>query len=167
MAGDFNLMKLNTEVEVYTSENDLISEERKILEHAKLAVTRAYAPYSNFHVGAAILLENGKIIEGNNQENAAYPSGLCAERVALFSASSEFPSVAIKSIAVTCKVSGLIITEPVTPCGACRQVIAEYEEKFGKAIRIIMSGEKGKVYVCNGINQLLPLQFNSKQLKNK
>lgn len=167
MAGDFSLMKLSAEVEIYASENDLIPEERKLLQHAKLAVTRAYAPYSNFHVGAAVLLENSKIIEGNNQENAAYPSGLCAERVALFSASSEFPSVAIKAIAVTCKVSGIVITEPVTPCGACRQAIAEYEEKFGTGIRIIMAGEQGKVYACNGIHQLLPLLFNSKQLKNK
>ncbi len=167
MAGDFNLMKLSTEVEVYASENDLAPEEKKLLSHARLAVTRAYAPYSNFYVGAAVLLENGKIIEGNNQENAAYPSGLCAERVALFSASSEFPTVSVKSIAVTCKVATIEITEPVTPCGACRQVIAEYEEKYSTGIRIIMSGEKGKVYACNSISQLLPLLFNSKQLKNK
>lgn len=167
MNGKFNLLKLSTEVEEYTSEENLNDEEKKLMHHAKLAVTRAYAPYSNFHVGAAVLLENGKIIEGNNQENAAYPSGLCAERVALFSASSEFPSVAIKAIAITCKVNHVVITEPVTPCGACRQVISEYEEKSGKAIRIIMAGEKGKVYACNGIHQLLPLLFNSKQLKNK
>lgn len=165
MQQKYTTLQLNTNIEVYITENDLGEEEKTLLKHARLAVTRAYAPYSGFSVGAAVLLDNGKIIEGNNQENAAYPSGLCAERVALFSAASEFNNNAVKMLAITCKSKDKVIEEPVSPCGGCRQVIAEYEEKFNQPIRIVMSGEKGKVYVCNGIVQLLPLLFNSKRLK--
>jgi cytidine deaminase len=127
-------------------------------------VKTAYAPYSEFHVGAAVLLENGEIIAGNNQENAAYPSGLCAERVALFYAGSQYPTIAIKTIAISVKSKNVIISEPLSPCGGCRQVIAEYENKFKKPIRIIMSGEKGQIYIANSIESLLPLMFSKKYL---
>jgi cytidine deaminase len=127
-------------------------------------VKTAHAPYSEFHVGAAVLLENGKIVTGNNQENAAYPSGLCAERVAIFYASAQYPNSAVKAIAVTVKSKNMVVSEPLSPCGACRQVIAEYENKSEKPIRIIMSGEKGPIYIAKSIESLLPLMFSKKYL---
>ena len=165
MAEKFKSLQINTSIEVYESLNDLKDDERVLIDCARKACERAYAPYSKFMVGAAVMLADGKIIEGNNQENAAYPSGLCAERVALFAASAIHNNTPVKMIAVTCKTDTKVITTPVTPCGSCRQVIAEYEDKFNQPIRIIMTGEKGQVYACNGIDQLLPLLFNSKQLK--
>jgi cytidine deaminase len=161
----FTKLSVSTEFEVYTSENDLNSEENSLLQKAHSAMKNAYAPYSNFLVGAAILLENSEVVIGNNQENAAYPSGLCAERVAIFHASATHPDVTIKAIAVCCKSNGSVLETPVPPCGACRQAIAEYETKQDKHIRIIMQGEKGKVYVSESIGSLLPLMFNRKYLK--
>lgn len=161
----FRKLNIQSEFEVYASENDLSEEESSLLQKAKGVLKNAYAPYSNFFVGAAILLENGEIVVGNNQENAAYPSGLCAERVAIFHASAIHPNVAVKTIAISCKTPAKVLEDPVTPCGACRQVIAEYETKFNTPIRIIMQGEKGNVYAAKGIDQLLPLMFNRKSLK--
>jgi cytidine deaminase len=161
----FAKLSVITEFEVYDSENDLNTEEASLLEKAHQSMKNAYAPYSNFHVGAAILLENGEVVVGNNQENAAYPSGLCAERVAIFHASAVYPGIGVKTIAVCCKASDSVLETPVPPCGACRQVIAEYETKYNKHIRIIMQGEKGKVYVAKSIESLLPLMFNRKYLK--
>ncbi len=162
MSENFTRHKIETELEVYASENNLMPQEKDLLHQAKSAIDKAYAPYSNFLVGAAVLLENGEIISGNNQENAAYPSGVCAERVAIFYASSKYPGVAVKSIAVACKTQ---IQEASSPCGACRQAIAEYEVRFKKPIRIIMAGQNGKVFVAQSIESLLPLMFNSKHLK--
>lgn len=161
----FTKLSVTAEFEVYESENDLISEENSLLQKAQMSMKNAYAPYSNFLVGAAILLENGEIVIGNNQENAAYPSGLCAERVAIFHASAIHPGIPVKVIAICCKAPGSVLETPVPPCGACRQVIAEYETKYNKHIRIIMQGEKGKVYAAKSIESLLPLMFNSKYLK--
>ncbi len=161
----FKKLSISSEFEVYDSEKDLSAQENMLLQKAKEALKNAYAPYSNFLVGAAVLLENGEICIGNNQENAAYPSGLCAERVAIFHASAIHNSVAVKTIAICCKSLNAVIDGPVTPCGACRQVIAEYETKYSKPIRIIMQGEKGNVYAANGIESLLPLMFNRKYLK--
>lgn len=165
MSEKFKKLSITSEFEVYDSEKDLSSEESNLLQKAKEALKNAHAPYSNFFVGAAVLLENGEIVSGNNQENAAYPSGLCAERVALFAAAANFNSVPFKTLAICCKSLQSVIDGPVTPCGACRQVIAEYETKYSKAIRIIMQGEKGNVYAANGIQSLLPLMFNRKYLK--
>ena len=161
----FTKLSVITEFEVYESEKDLNSDENSLLQRAQQSMKSAYAPYSNFLVGAAVLLENGEIVIGNNQENAAYPSGLCAERVAIFHASATHPGIAIKAIAVCCKAPGAVLETPVPPCGSCRQSIAEYETKYNKPIRIIMQGEKGKVYVSNSIESLLPLMFNRKYLK--
>ena len=161
----FKIVSIATEFEVYESEKDLSQEEDQLLQKAKDALKKAHAPYSGFFVGAVVLLEDGQIVLGNNQENAAYPSGLCAERVAIFSASANFNSMPIKTIAISCKSAQTIIDGPVTPCGACRQVIAEYETKQNKPIRIIMQGEKGNVYAANSIHALLPLMFNRKYLK--
>lgn len=149
-------------VDVYSSPKQLPAEELALLQEATKAMHLAYAPYSNFNVGAAILLENGKIISGNNQENAAYPSGMCAERVAIFYAGSQYPDVAIKTIAVTCAADS---EQPVTPCGACRQAIAEYEQRHHKKIKLIMATPTGKVFCTNGIETLLPFMFSSKYLK--
>ncbi|MDI9342016.1 MAG: cytidine deaminase [Sediminibacterium sp.] len=162
---DKHTLMVRTEIEVYASAEKLPKNDQLLLAKAKLAVKNAYAPYSHFQVGAAVRLQNGKIILGNNQENAAYPSGLCAERVAIFQAGALYPNVAVKSIAISCKSIIKPVLEPVTPCGACRQSIAEYELRSGKPIRIIMSGEKGAVYVVNSISSLLPLLFNASILK--
>jgi cytidine deaminase len=161
----FKKLSVSSEFEVYESETDLDLAERSLLLKANAAMKNAYAPYSEFLVGAAILLENGEVSVGNNQENAAYPSGLCAERVAIFHASAIYPGVPVKAIAVCCKAPGSVLETPVPPCGACRQVIAEYETKQDQHIRIIMQGEKGKVYVSESIGSLLPLMFNRKYLK--
>lgn len=151
--------------DVYKSEQDLANEDRLLLMNARKSLAGAYAPYSHFNVGAAVLLENGEIICGNNQENAAYPSGLCAERVAIFYAGAKFPDVKIKAIAVTCKAENQVINDPVSPCGACRQAIAEYEVRHSQKIKMIMAGESGKVFIAESIDSLLPLMFNRKFLK--
>jgi cytidine deaminase len=149
-------------VDVYATAKQLPADEQTLLQQATKIMHAAYAPYSNFKVGAAVLLENGKIITGNNQENAAYPSGLCAERVAIFYAGAQYPDVAIKTIAVTCEAE---VEQPVTPCGACRQAIAEYEQRHNKKIKLIMATPTGKVFCTNGIETLLPFMFSSKYLK--
>jgi len=153
---------------VYT-ELDLVSEleeaERKLLEAATESCDKAYAPYSSFKVGAAVLLENGKIVYGNNQENAAYPSGLCAERVAMFSASAQYPGIPIIAIAITAKSGVFHVNFPVSPCGACRQVMAEYENHGNKPIKVILKGESGKIIIVKNISTLLPLAFNASHLK--
>lgn len=157
-------LSILTEFEVYDSEKDLIKKEAELLKSAKSILKNAYAEYSGFSVGAAVLLANGKVITGNNQENAAYPSGLCAERVAIFYANAQYPGVEIKAIAIAVKSKKTIIKEPLSPCGACRQVIAEYENQTKKPIRIIMSGEKGAIYVAKSIESLLPFMFSKKYL---
>lgn len=147
--------------------NELNENDRSLIEKAKLASDLAYAPYSDFYVGSAIELENGTIVTGNNQENVAYPSGLCAERVAIFAAGAHYPNVPIKTIAVTAKSKSFEVHGPVSPCGACRQVLAEYEVRYGKNIRVIMTGETGKVRIVDSISALLPLMFNSDGLRKK
>lgn len=157
-------LSILTEFDVYNSAKDLDKNDATLLSAAQKMVKTAYAPYSEFHVGAAILLDNGEIITGNNQENAAYPSGLCAERVAIYYAGAHYPKASIKAIAITVKSKNTVVNEPLSPCGACRQAIAEYENKFNKPIKIIMMGEKGKVYVAKSIESLLPLMFSKKYL---
>jgi cytidine deaminase len=156
--------ELKGEVTVYKDKKELSDIEQELLATAETAAQKAYAPYSKFMVGAAVLLTDGTVASGNNQENRAYPVGLCAERVALFHASSQHPDTAVKMIAITAMSLRQSIDEPVTPCGACRQAIAEYEQKFKSPIRIIMSGEKGEIYACDSIKVLLPLMFDSKSL---
>ncbi|PKP50066.1 MAG: cytidine deaminase [Bacteroidetes bacterium HGW-Bacteroidetes-11] len=152
------------------TESDTISElpeaDQLLMQEAIKSAGKAYAPYSGFSVGAAVLLSSGKIITGNNQENAAYPSGLCAERVALFAASALYPDVKIDTIVVTIKTAHKI-TEPVSPCGACRQVIAEYENRQNQKIKIIFSGETGKSITVDGIENLLPIIFNSRKMNKE
>ncbi len=148
-------------------EEELNQEEKGLMENALKASVHAYAPYSNFHVGAAVLLEDGTVILGSNQENAAYPSGLCAERVALFYAQSQYPDIPVKALAITAVSDNFSIDSPVSPCGACRQVIAETEFRHQKKIKIIMKGQTGPVYIADGIETLLPLSFYEEKLQKK
>ena len=141
------------------SYDELHWDEKNLIDCAKDACSRAYAPYSQFQVGAAVLLANGEIITGNNQENVAFPSGLCAERTALFYANSQYPEQAVKSLAVAAYTQGDFINKPISPCGACRQVILETEIRFKSPVRIFLYG-KSEIYIIEGINDLLPLAFN-------
>jgi cytidine deaminase len=148
----------------YNSLAELDQTHQKLVQKAKEAAEKAYAPYSEFKVGAAVLLENGEIIEGNNQENAAYPSGLCAERVAIFYANSKYPNVAIKAIAVTANTDKGFIKEPIPPCGSCLQVMLESERRSDNSIEVLLYGED-KITVADSIKQFLPVNFNKDMLK--
>ena len=142
----------------YTLDPDSV----KLLQKAKEIALTAYAPYSKFKVGAAILLENNQIVSGTNQENAAYSDGLCAERVAVFAASSQYPHQKMKGIAIAAYDEKNETFVGVTPCGSCRQVLLEYELKQCSAIKVIFSNQKGNILVFEKIKDLLPLAFNKK-----
>lgn len=159
------LINQNIVYELYNALDELNAEDQNLMQQAVAAVSSAYAPYSNFNVGAAVLLDNGIIVKGSNQENAAYPSGLCAERVALFFAGAQYPDVKIKSIAVTAFVDTNKLPVPVSPCGDCRQVMSEFEHRYQKNIRLIMITDGGKIIVLNSVKLLLPFMFNSDSLK--
>ena len=159
------IREINIQIEEYSDASLLKDSEKTLLNQALIAIDGSYAPYSEFHVGAAVLLENGEIIMGSNQENAAYPSGLCAERVAIFHANSKYPKLKVKAIAITASSDNFITKSPITPCGACRQVIAETESRQHEKVRIVMKGQEGLVQVVNGIENLLPLMFKEDQLK--
>lgn len=138
---------------------ELPEKERRLVDLAKEATSRSYAPYSKFCVGAALLLENGKEIQGCNQENAAYPVTICAERTAIFSAQAQYPNVPIEMIAVAARnVNGDFVNSPVTPCGSCRQVILEQEYRFKRSIPVIMVGEE-KIIIAHSVKDILPLSF--------
>ncbi len=144
----------------------LPKDEQDLVKLARKMTDDAYAPYSAFYVGAAILLENGEIIKGSNQENGAYPSGLCAERVAAFAASANHPGVSMKKIAICANSNRLEAKEPVSPCGACRQVLLEYENLQEEPIKILLAGKNGKVIVIEKVDDLLPLSFSGNDLKH-
>lgn len=154
------------ELLVFDSSKELSEKERNLLKQAIKARSDAYAPYSNFQVGAAVLLENGKIVIGNNQENASYPSGLCAERVAIFQAGAKYPDVAINAIAISAASKSNPVRQPAAPCGNCRQSIAEYEHKQNQPISIVFQGQEGPIYKCNSIAEILPLAFNNSFLRD-
>jgi cytidine deaminase len=158
-------LSLRIDYKEYDSMDTLETADHELLEKAIHACSSAYAPYSEFSVGAALRLANGKVVIGNNQENSAYPSGLCAERVALFSASANNPGIPIEAIALTAKTARFVMNGPVTPCGACRQVLAEYENLHGSKIRIIMSSASGQVRIVEGSDSLLPFLFHEVKLK--
>ena len=159
------IRNINIRIEEYPDVKQLPLADQDLLKEAGDAVKASYAPYSDFHVGAAVLLNNGEIIKGSNQENAAYPSGLCAERVALFYAKSKYPDSVVESLAITASADHFDLDHPVAPCGACRQVIAEVEHRQNHKIKIILKGEKGSTQVINGIEHLLPLMFKEESLK--
>ncbi len=147
------------------SDADLIPADRALLLEAKKAVTSSYAPYSKFHVGCAIKLANGQIVTGSNQENIAFPSGLCAERVAVFYAGATYPGVTIESIAITVKADNYTVDKPVMSCGACLQSMSEYELRQQQPIRVILQGETGDIYLANGLRTFMPFMFWIDELK--
>ena len=149
----------------YDSVDELSKDEQILIQKSKEAVNNAYAPYSKFQVGAAVLLENGEIITGTNQENAAYPSGMCAERVAVFYANSKFPNVPVIAIAVTAFTNNNFVKTPIPPCGSCRQVLVETETRFNTPIKIYLVSES-KITVINDAKDLLPLNFDESSLFN-
>lgn len=144
----------------YESLDQLDPQDRELAEAAIEATKGSYAPYSGFNVGAAVRLDTGEIVKGANQENAAYPSGLCAERTAMFYASATYPDSIIESIAVTASQNGILCGSPASPCGACRQVMAQYQTKGGRPMTIILVGGK-KIWKFDKVDDLLPLIFDS------
>lgn len=154
---------INHEIKIafneYNSLTELNKEDHDLCLDAVKAMGNSHSPYSKFSVGAALRLQSGKIIYGSNQENVAYPSGLCAERVALFHWGANHPDDPIESIAVTAHTNDFSILKPVTPCGSCLQVLAEYEKKQGRQIRIILYCIDGPVWITNGIESFLPFLF--------
>lgn len=152
-------LELKSTIQV-CQQDELTPEERHLLQLAIEATDRSYAPYSKFCVGAAVRLSNGIELSGSNQENAAYPSGLCAERTTLFYAGAQYPDVPVRMLAIAARgTDGELTEEPTGPCGACRQVIIESETRAGSPIRILLYGKK-YVYVIDGIRPLMPLTFS-------
>ena len=135
-----------------------------LIAEAKNQTERAYAVYSHFQVGSALLLDNGMMVTGNNQENSAYPSGLCAERTAIFYANSQYPDSGVSMMPIAAFSNGKFLSEPITPCGACRQVLLETENRYGKDIEIILYGTE-KTYILENVKQLLPLSFTKGSLR--
>ncbi|WP_041567071.1 cytidine deaminase [Nonlabens dokdonensis] len=157
-------LELHTTLAVYDNADELSIQDRSLMDQAIEARHRAYAPYSNFTVGCALLLDNGIVVTGNNQENAAYPSGLCAERVAIFAAGAQYPGVAVLKMAITASPKDDSFHKPVPPCGACRQSIAEYENNQKEPIELYFMGAAGKVMKSDSISDLLPLIFDKNYL---
>ncbi len=145
------------------SYEELTEAEKKLIDAAKEASNRSYAPYSRFQVGAAVRLAGGVLVSGSNQENAAYPSGTCAERTTLFYANSQYPDRAVEALAIAAQTGGKFIEHPTAPCGACRQVILETEERYRYPIRIYLYGTD-EVYIVESIRSLLPLCFGKSDL---
>ncbi|MEI6555039.1 MAG: cytidine deaminase [Paludibacter sp.] len=153
---------IETKVTVFDFQ-ELDPSKQLLINKAKEQVEKAYAPYSEFHVGAAVELENGEVFCANNQENSAYPSGLCAERVAMFYANAQYPTVAVKSIAIAAYTKGQFLSTPVTPCGSCRQVLLETEMRFEKDICILLYGTD-EIFQIENVRELLPLCFEKESL---
>ena len=151
---------ITIQYEVFSKEEELSQEDRHLLLEAKKVLANSHSPYSKFRVGAAILLVNGAIVSGANQENAAYPMCLCAERVALAGAVVQYPDIAIKKIAITVSTPLVQVEKPAAPCGACRQVICETEDRFQEAIEIILQGETGEIFKLPSGRALLPFAFD-------
>jgi cytidine deaminase len=139
--------------------DELSQAERQLVTMAIEATSRSYAPYSRFHVGAALQLANGEMFLGCNQENAAFPAGLCAERAAIFAAGAQYPQEPVVCLAIAARgTDGQLTAEPVSPCGTCRQVIIETETRFRHPVRILLYG-RNKLYIMDGIRHLMPLSF--------
>ena len=155
---------ISFELSVFESLEELNEQDHNLMLMAIDARKDAYAPYSNFMVGAAVLLENDEVVIGSNQENASYPSGLCAERVAVFQAGAKYPGVTIKSIAITAKSNTHLVEKPAAPCGNCRQAISEYEFKQKSPIELLLMGEQGEIIKCQSLADILPLGFNNSYL---
>lgn len=152
--------EIKTTFSEYASIEEMQAQDRELAAEAIAAMNNAYAPYSHFHVGAAVRMSNSQIVRGSNQENAAFPSGLCAERTAMFAASAKYPDKDMLSIAIAGGVYGRLAKNPATPCGACRQVMAQYQTKAGKPMSIIMVGSE-KIWKFDRVDDILPLIFDS------
>ncbi|CAM1348008.1 cytidine deaminase [Tenacibaculum insulae] len=157
-------IELKASATVYNSIEELTIEDKNLMNKAIEARKKAYAPYSKFNVGAAFLLENGTVILGNNQENAAYPSGMCAERVGVWKVGSEFPGIKIKKLAISAASENSTVNKPVGPCGACRQTLSEYEINQKEPIKVLFMGEVGKIVKTESLLSLLPFSFDSSYL---
>lgn len=155
---------IHTEYHVFDSLEQVENQDRVIMLEARKALVNAYAPYSGFSVSAALLFENGSMIAGTNQENAAYGLCICAEQNVLSTAGSNFKDLAIEAIAITAKSEEKMIRAPISPCGACRQAISEHEDRHGHPIRVLLQGQEGEVYVFKSIKDLLPLSFSQHDL---
>lgn len=155
---------ISADLEVYENEAELPQDVQDLMSQAVEAREKSYSPYSQFRVGAAILLENEEVVTGSNQENASYPAGLCAERTAIFYAGAKYPETKIRKMALTARSENHKMEVPTPPCGSCRQAIAEYEVKQDHPIEIYFMGEKGKVVKASSISDLLPLIFDNSYL---
>jgi cytidine deaminase len=153
-------VKIHINIEEYKTPAELSAVEQQLIEKAIATARDAYTPYSQFRVGACLLLDNGRFVQGNNQENAAHPDGMCAERVAIFAAHAMHPGSAIKMMAIAALYMDRVLDQPAYPCGSCRQVILESENRFNQPVRILMYGKNG-IQVANSIRDLLPLSFDS------
>lgn len=149
--------KVITKIQVY-SYSDLTEADKKLIELAKEATKSSYTPYSHFNVGAAVRLENGVLIKGCNQENAAFPAGICAERSACYNAGANYPDVAIEAIAIIAVQNGEVVEDPCSPCGVCRQALLEFETRSGKPMQVLLAG-RDKVFHLESMRSLLPLSF--------
>ena len=156
--------KFEFDYEVFNDISELTERDAWLLTEARNITKEAYAPYSNFYVGAAAILANGEIVVGTNQENASYPVGICAERVLLGSVATLHPNVPIESIAVSYYSDDVKSDHPISPCGMCRQSLLEYETRLNKPIRLILSGQQGKIFVIRSASLLLPFAFTKKEL---
>ena len=152
--------EIRIEYQQFATLDELNAEDRELAIAAVEGMRGSYAPYSHFNVGAAVRMSNGQIVRGANQENAAFPSGLCAERTAMFAASSKYPDKDMVSIALCGGLYGRLTDEPATPCGACRQVMAQYQTKAGRPMTVLMIGAK-KIWKFSKVDDILPLIFDS------
>ena len=157
----------STLIREYDNLEELPEPDQQLLKVALDASFKAYAPYSHFYVGAAVLLDDGTIVLGNNQENAAYPSGLCAERTALFAAGANYPGKRVMKLAIAAHSDDFTVDSPIYPCGSCRQVMSEFEQISKHPMEIFMMGSKGTVHVVNGLINILPVAFDADKLKRK
>ena len=150
--------------EVYSDSSELNERDAWLLNEAREVTSQAYAPYSKFFVGAVAMMANGEIVAGTNQENASYPVGICAERVLLGSVATLQPNIPIESIAISYNSDEVKSDHPISPCGMCRQALLEYESRTSRPIRLILSGQEGRVYVIKSAGMLLPFAFTSEEL---
>jgi cytidine deaminase len=150
--------------EVYESADELNREDAGLLKEARAVTQKAYAPYSHFSVGAVARLENGQLVSGTNQENASFPAGICAERVLLSTSSSLYPGVSIDTLAVSYHNENGPSDRPISPCGICRQSLQEFEQRTGRPVRLLLSGQEGRVYIIPQASLLLPFAFTSEEL---
>jgi cytidine deaminase len=157
--------KFEFNYKVYDSIEELPEDQQWLLNEAREVTAQAYAPYSNFQVGAVAKMANGEIVAGSNQENASFPVGLCAERVLLASISSLFPKIPIETVAISYKSENQKSDHPISPCGICRQSLQEYEGRVNHPIQLILGGMSGPVYVIDSASKLLPLAFTSEELR--